>query len=369
MSLTEKISDQAYYGSSIGAKEALEALDHFLALNKVNLSDAFAKDVTSAIRLGVPLSFLNRDAFDKEPFLTRFAPFFSNSAEMDADAFAELQAAALMFAFGASSIDIVPRSSLKTQDFHVLWGNAEIEVEVTKSSKKLNHIQLGKQAEDVSEALHKLGHSFDLVAHVSELLNVDTRARLLDAASKIKCGATIGEDGSWQVSSKNITREVFELMTVGADDAEPLWWPKNTAKMFSIFQICAVEGSEIAPPQAKLYSAVPLDGYLNSAKKKAQKFQGSASKPYLVAIDVCDLPRPFEVFQKGLDRLFPRWKHISGVLIFKSSISRDTAGWTVQLFRNQAASRPLPEEFCREISSGKSLNLSIRAEHPVQGVR
>ena len=124
----------------------------------------------------------------------------------------------------------------------------------------------------------------------------------------------------------------------------PDWWPTGRIAMFNITASVAGPDTVVALPRTKVCYLVPFDGYLNSAKKKAKRFQGSLGRPFLLVVDVTTLPRAFEVYEKGLAASFGRWKHVSGVLAYERFRTTGEVGWTMQLFRNPFAARPLPDD-------------------------
>jgi hypothetical protein len=313
--------------------------------------------VRTAIRWGLPLTFVDPNTFSQNPFLSRFAKPFALQGELNIDEFSELQAAGLLLGIGATSVEPVGRTHQKTHDFNVTILNETIEVEVTRSSKKAKHIELSQQATEIASNLHSIARPFDLVVHVLDILAPETRTRLFHAANTIGSEDMINEEGSWLLRSEPVARAPHEIFTAGEKEEKPDWWPADAVALFTISQTLAGPEAKEAPPRAKVCYTAPFSGYINSAKKKARNFQGTAGNPYLVVIDANNLPNPFRVFHQGLNTLFPRWRHVSGVIVFEDYQTTDEIGWTFQLYRNSFAKRPLPTGFL-ESSAANAAGLS-----------
>ena len=140
----------------------------------------------------------------------------------------------------------------------------------------------------------------------------------------------------------------------------PTWWAKDDIQLFCLKALVAGPGDKVAAPRVKVRFAAQFNGYLNAAKRKARRFQGSGALPYLIVLDANDLPNPFEAFAEGFSTHFPKWKHISGVLVFVDWRSHDEIGWTWRMFDNPHAARPLPAEMKDKMPFFRSCTSSVR---------
>ena len=96
-----------------------------------------------------------------------------------------------------------------------------------------------------------------------------------------------------------------------------------------------------ANPQVRVNFGVPVTGYINPVQNKADRFQGSGTAPFVIVLDVNQLPDAFNELRRELPRYFPAWEHVSGVLIFQSTSSFSKIGWTIKLLPNPHAHNPL----------------------------
>jgi predicted transglutaminase-like protease len=105
---------------------------------------------------------------------------------------------------GAASLTPVDRTHEKTQDFDLIWSETNIEVEVTKSEAKDVHTSLRIQAQRIAQSINSTIGKFDLVVHVSKLLDTATEARLLDASWEITIDQTIEEPNACGQFTKSL---------------------------------------------------------------------------------------------------------------------------------------------------------------------
>lgn len=320
----------------------IQRLEDFLIANSVDFSQSSPISTATAIRWGFALTYFSAESLT-DPYLSRFSEPFSNRATLDRDAFAELETAAFLLAMGATSILPIDRTHLKTYDFDLNWRSMEIEVEVTRAQAKDQHLFLREQSNQIADQLQLAARPFDLVAHLHGTLSPEDKKRLFAAAKIVECGGTIRQRDKWKLAGVPIARARHEIYRVGEDDLDKLpdWWPSNELKLFSILLNSGAPDSEIEPPRVKVCYTASFAGYINPAKRKARRFQGTLSRPYLVAVDVNNLPNSFKEFKKSLDLSFSKWKHISAVLIFEDYNSSSELGWQFQILINPFAIRPL----------------------------
>jgi hypothetical protein len=101
-----------------------------------------------------------------------------------------------------------------------------------------------------------------------------------------------------------------------------------------------------APPQVRICFGVPYVSYVNPIQKKSDSPQGTKGLPFLVAVDITDIPDAFKEIPRAVEELLPFWTGVSGILLFQSVISSDRVGWIWRLIKNPYAEVPLPEELC-----------------------
>jgi hypothetical protein len=318
----------------------VDALENFLRSNYADLFTCTSINAATAARWGQPLLYLAE--FYSDPFVKKFVEAFSGKASLNEDAFSELQALALMRALGFTRARIVERTSEKTHDFDLSWDDENIEVEVTRAGPKDANLILSQQAEAIANRIYSNSRNFDVIVHISRLLTSGEVDRLISAALHLKTGETKEEKEVWKIVGEEISRAPGVIEFVGESHSLPGWWRRGMC-MFHLHAILQSADSMLPTPRVKIYFPVVYDSYLNPARKKAQKFQGTANLPYVVVIDVSNLPGAFTFFENGLEASLPNWKRVSAVLLFENYKAADQVGWTLQLFKNPGANLPLKE--------------------------
>jgi hypothetical protein len=92
---------------------------------------------------------------------------------------------------------------------------------------------------------------------------------------------------------------------------------------------------------------------MNPLEKKASHFQGSGTKPFIVAIDMASIPGARRFYENNLDNWFSLWDHVSGVLAFELQTNMVTKiFWTWQFLHNPHARIPITQALREVLKPG-----------------
>jgi hypothetical protein len=262
------------------------------------------------------------------------------------DTFAELSGAGLCVSLGAVAGGRIPRGNGKTADWRMVWPeDAGIDVEVTVARRKERHVERQALAMDLTKTLFKADRDFDLVVDLVNPTIFEDREAILAVAKTITSGQDVGSPGRWQLRAKAITRNPTVLFT-GGQNQRPTWWPVDDARCSVFHGYVAGLETQHAPPQVQVFFGVPYDSYVNPIMRKANFPQGTAGLPFLVAIDISNLPGAFSEMPRAVTGFLPLWKALSGILLFHNLMGIDRVGWLWRLITNPYADVPLPESLC-----------------------
>jgi len=112
----------------------------------------------------------------------------------------------------------------------------------------------------------------------------------------------------------------------------------------------------VAPPQVRVYYGVPFDAYINPVQKKADKPQAAAGAPYLITIDIADLPGAFRELARQLPANWSIWPQVSGILLFRDVLSQSRSGWEWLLLVNSSAQAQLPPSLVARRPPGNEIS-------------
>jgi hypothetical protein len=96
-------------------------------------------------------------------------------------------------------------------------------------------------------------------------------------------------------------------------------------------------------PQVRVFFGVPYSSYINPVMKKGDHPQGRAERPFLVVVDIANLPGAFTEMPRILTGYLPLWNSISGILLYHDFSHVEKMGWLWRLINNPFAEVPLPE--------------------------
>ena len=109
--------------------------------------------------------------------------------------------------------------------------------------------------------------------------------------------------------------------------------------------------------------------------KKAAKPQGKKGVPFLIALDVQDLPGAFRELPIAILGYLPQWTAVSGILLFLDMMASTKCGWHWRLIQNPHATTSLPESLAArarfEATAETSLPLvvAVASDEPNQDLQ
>jgi hypothetical protein len=101
--------------------------------------------------------------------------------------------------------------------------------------------------------------------------------------------------------------------------------------------------TQLAPAQVRVFFGVPYSSYINPVMKKGDHPQGQAGRPFLVVVNIANLPGAFTEMPRILTGYLPLWNSISGILLYHDFSHVEKMGWLWRLINNPFAEVPLPE--------------------------
>jgi hypothetical protein len=320
------------------------------------------------IRLGVSLAYVS-SVDNLDSVRRRIGRAISRGHDPDPSDVAEIDAAALCICLGAISLARVKEKSTKTPDFIVSWSDGKtVDLEVTCARAKPTHIERSEIATNIAQQLHNQNpeRTWDLIVHYINPPTTEELSCLIEEALDLQPGLSAEKTGEWHVSAKIPDRDPYTLFTAGQRDKLPTWWPTDTVAPFIFHAAVAGPNATVPPPQVRITYGVPVNAYLNPVQNKAESPQGGVTNPFLIAIDVAELPGAFSTFKRELPKFFSLWKSVSGVMTFQSFIQRAKAGWLWQLTPNPHASAPLPTELSKQANSENLMDTSVLLTAPAR---
>ncbi|TAK42930.1 MAG: hypothetical protein EPO27_15925 [Betaproteobacteria bacterium] len=323
----------------------MESVERLPGLDKWSPSHGFEIQRTELIRWGHAL-WMTRSLPGVESLQQTIAGEILASGRPAPETFAELDGAALCVALGAVAAGRIPRGSDRTADWRMVWpGDANLDLEITIAKRKKKHMERAAFATDLANAIFALDRDFDLVVDLADSALPKDRDMILEKAETIASGQTQGDSSKWQMRALQITRAPTVLYS-GGQDPQPSWWPADQSRCFVFKSYVAGPDAHHAPPQVRICFGVPYDSYVNPIMRKADAPQGTEGLPFLVAVDIADLPGAFREIPRVVSGFLPFWRAVSGILLFHSMMNVDRVGWLWRLLRNPHADVALPEELC-----------------------
>lgn len=326
-------------------KDLIESVERLPGLDNWSPPRGLENHWLDLIRWGFPL-WMTHSLAGVEPLQRAIGAEVLATGGPAAETLAELSAAALCVGLGAIAGGRIPRGNDRTADWRMVWPvDASLDLEVTAARKKERHVQRQAFATELADHLFEADRDFDVVIDLADPTIPEDRDAILTTAKTITSGQTEEAAGRWRVRAQEITREPTVLYT-GGQDPRPSWWSVDQARCFVFKGYVAGPDTHRAPPQVRVCFGVAYDSYVNPIMRKANSPQGTTGLPFLVAVDISELPGAFRELPRVAAGLLPFWKAVSGILLFHEVTGMDRVGWLWRLLGNPHAEVPLPERLC-----------------------
>lgn len=260
--------------------------------------------------------------------------------ELPPSDWSEVQVAALLTHM-SGAITFVPRAKgRRTPDIRAEWAGGTLAVEVTRAEKRHLHAALVKNLTVLSEVIRPDEQRWHTLVFFQDATDQSALDAVLDAVIKLQPEQGAEEQGSWAVRSIPLDRREDVVGPNAVSLFAPAWWPDGP----TFFVQRTVVGGAVSPI-VNLRSKVPATSYLNPICRKANRPQRDKGKPYLIALDVSELPGAHDRVRVTLLECFREWRKVSGVMLFdyRPWIGTEKKEWVASLCPNGNADFLLPE--------------------------
>lgn len=318
------------------------ALESFLGLPHVdrwNPNNIYLCELSSVFDVGLPFSFLQGNT-TAEAHMRKVGAAISRGASAPSNLLSEVHAGALLSHWGAD-VSFVPRQGTPTPDVVATWDDGVmVDVEVARGETRQLHMAVQNGIGAFAGALQPGDIAWNVMAFMADASISEDLAAMFEAATILHPEQSAEEYGKWYARAVPLSQRDD---VVGARTIElfgPAWWPDNEPCYFATGTLIGSTGN----PVVQLRSLVPLASYMNPVLRKADSGQRRHGNPYMIALDVTELPRAHERIVDDLRGYFEIWNHVSAVLLFEPRFYTgfERKEWVVSIHRNPDATIPLP---------------------------
>nr|WP_294866553.1 hypothetical protein [uncultured Pseudogulbenkiania sp.] len=335
------------------------ALESFLGLPHVerwNPDNMYLRELSYVFDVGFPFSFL-RENTTAESHKQKFGAAIGRGESAPSSLSSEVHAGALLINWGAT-VSFVPRQNTPTPDIEATWGDGVVvDVEVARGETRQLHMAVQNGIDAFVWALQPGDVAWNITAFMADASNSEDLAAMFEAATILQPEQSAEEYGKWYVRAVPLS---LRDDVVGSRTIElfgPAWWPNNEPSYISTSTLIGSMGN----PVVQLHSLVPLVSYMNPVLRKASSGQGRPGNPYLIALDVSELPRAHERIVDDLRGYFEIWSHVSAVLLFEPRFYTgfERKEWVVSIHRNPHANISLPEHLAAVSQERRSIVFTL----------
>ena len=339
-----------------------DALKAFLTLPTVenwNPENILGREVNFIFDFGLLFSIIGNNP-SVHKLRNKVGNYISGKPTLNDSDISELHACALLNIWEISPTFIKTNNN-KTPDIECHNPDGSIlDIEVVRADKRHNHTELLKNQLKFTETLLPGDVAWNIACFMADASNTQELNDAFDAAVALESGESVEMAERWKVIAvpdQQLPDFLAEVRTL-----RPLWWPKDCPSYNA--SSTRFGGSPKKSSHIFLESQVPVVEYIGPIRRKAENPQNRSEHPFLIAMDSMELPRTHDRIQPELEKFFPLWNHVSGVLIFEP---RFWFGWWCKEYHwsinpNPHANIPLPNNLTKNVNGVQkvSLELSIK---------
>ncbi|MSO99353.1 MAG: hypothetical protein EXR11_14250 [Rhodospirillaceae bacterium] len=300
------------------AKYGFEEIEALPNLQNWKPATSDHDEASRLLSIGVPLYLVSgQSSFD--PIRRNLSDALRKNVRPILDEISELRCAGIVRALGAISVDKISRSNeVRKPDLKVYCANnTSFEIEVVTPAAKPEYKSARSWLDKLVAEVFAFKIPFDLRLGVVEILRDDERLALLEAARTVSPNESHSSRGRWIVSAEEINRSIGEVWVTGKDYIpRPNWWPSHLSQIFRVSMMADTSDQQRSNPSVIGAIGYPTLRYMNPILRKADRPQGDATLPYIIAADIENIPNALHYFREELPKWFHSWDHVSGVLGF-----------------------------------------------------
>lgn len=326
---------------TVAGRNAIDAFLDLPHVNDWNPKDMYLGNLSKVFDVGLPFSFL-KDNITAQAHRREIGRAVGTGKNPSSSLMSEVHAGAVLRNLGAA-VSFVPRRNTPTPDIEALWDDgAIVDVEVVRGDTREWHRKVQNGVSNFIAALQAGDVEWHIVAFIADASIPQDLDAMFDAATRLQPEQCAGEPHRWFVSAVPLSMR-DHVVGSQAMEYKPDWWPSSEPSFNSTSALIGAKGD----PVVLLRSLIPAASYRNPVQRKAESGQARQGNPYVIALDVTQLPRAHDRIGADLKGYFEIWSHVSAVLLFEPRFFTGYGHkqWMISIHRNPFATIALPEHF------------------------
>jgi hypothetical protein len=310
------------------------------------------KELSYVFDIGLPLALIG-DNLSARAHLFRAGDAARAGQYPDKDTWSEVHAAALLSRRGGE-INFVAQSE-KPPDIEVrLQNDRMVEVAVVRADLRRQRAEIHDKVQVVADRLVARGVEWNIVCFLIDAANELDLKSALDAATLLGPSDHVDDYRKrWAVRAIPPDRHGPVREPDFARALAPEWWPPDEPGI----EVTSVPSKRLASqsPVLAVRSLISPAAYLNALERSAFDREARSAHPYLIAVDLQDMPHGHERVVARLDEQFASWTHVSGALLFEPRfwIGLEQKEWLYSVQLNPHATRPIPREIFGNVDGSR----------------
>ncbi len=278
----------------------------------------------------------------------------------------EISTIAILSKICKLSISSIHTSANKTPDFLAVINGYEVEVESTKASRKELQMEMSQRFGAFCQEIAAIKSAgIDAVIHIGENFQEADKDEIINFYKNNglnKCSIDIVN--RYHASIIDPIYQPGVLMSMAHQEIRPVWFRKSDDLVSQFCATAKVGDASVNQGQSRIAFQTKVQRYMDPVKQKMSKFQGTGTRPFILFLDVTNLPKAMEIYEKKSQKLLNKYDLLSCLVVFNNLLESEECGYNFVIIENEAARFPVKFIASGIVEFGKRLVASCKfAEH------
>ncbi len=297
---------------------------------------------------GWPLAILSDNA-SLNGFLNRKRLPPTTGRTVSSDDWSVIHAGAILKQLGVEVEFVAEVHNKRTPDLYAYVDQSYFYVEVTSGNQRNVELKISAIVELLTSALHDHQNIFHSLIYLGEDIDTVDLSEILEAVTRLQPGQEAGQEKAWHLYAIPLDQESAIIDPSQRGNYIPRWWVDDGPTRRS----SAVALSQDITARLEIAAKLSPLSYINSVRRKAERYQGDYHYPFVIAIEQLGMPLRHSTWVKELECWLPMWPHVSAVICFdRRPFMFSKFCWHLSAHLNQNAKHKLPNGLTEQFSEG-----------------
>ena len=303
------------------------------------------------------------EGIKKFPIWEKARSEIASDGAISSGTWGEISTIAILSKICEMKLSPIQTSTTKTPDFLAVVNGSEAEIESTKASRKALQMEMSQKYNDICREISSVKQDgIDAVVHIGNGFEQSDKEEILNfyksnGANKV----------SKEVKNRyhaSISDPAFPQGVIMSGDHQvknPSWFNKSDDLVNQFcFDVKVSSDTSVNYGQTRILFQTKVNRYMDPVKRKMAAFQGSGTRPFILFLDVTNLPKAIDIYSKKAGNFLSKYEMLSCLVVFNNLLGFETCGFNFIIIENASARFPVKFIESGIVEFGRKLSVSCK---------